>query len=93
MDSADRSGVAISSRGVSFAGYFLAAAEAVAGRRRVAECLARAVGRTGRRRIVERTYAWLGQFRRLLVRHEHLLSTYCAFFYLACFWITLRHSL
>ncbi len=31
-----------------------------------------------------------GQFRRLLVRHEHLLCTYRAFFYLACFWITLR---
>src|SRR2546427_9288922 len=44
-----------------------------------------------RRWIVERTNAWLGQFRRLLVRHEHLLSTYRAFFYLACFWITLRH--
>ena len=29
----------------------------------------------------------------LLVRHEHLLSTYYAFFYLACFWITLRHCL
>jgi hypothetical protein len=29
----------------------------------------------------------------LLVRHEHLLSTYRAFFYLACFWITLRHCL
>jgi len=43
--------------------------------------------------IVERTNAWLGQFRRLLVRHEHLLSTYRAFFYLACFWITLRHCL
>jgi len=43
-----------------------------------------------RRWIVERTNAWLGQFRRLLVRHEHLLSTYYAFFYLACFWITLR---
>ena len=43
-----------------------------------------------RRWIVERTHAWLGQFRRLLVRHEHLLSTYYAFFYLACFWITLR---
>jgi len=28
-----------------------------------------------------------------LVRHEHLLSTYRAFFYLACFWITLRHRL
>jgi hypothetical protein len=27
------------------------------------------------------------------VRHEHLLSTYRAFFYLACFWITLRHCL
>ena len=46
-----------------------------------------------RRWIVERTNAWLGQFRRLLVRHEHLLSTYRAFFYLACFWITLRHCL
>ena len=43
--------------------------------------------------IVERTNSWLGQFRRLLVRHEHLLSTYRAFFYLACFWITLRHCL
>jgi len=40
--------------------------------------------------IVERTISWLGQFRRLLVRHEHLLCTYRAFFYLACFWITLR---
>ena len=29
----------------------------------------------------------------LLVRHEHLLSTYRAFFYLACFWITLRRCL
>ena len=46
-----------------------------------------------RRWIVERTNAWLGQFRRLLVRHEHLLSTYRAFFYLACFWITLRRCL
>ncbi len=43
--------------------------------------------------LMERTNAWLGQFRRLLVRHEHLLSTYRAFFYLACFWITLRHCL
>jgi transposase len=46
-----------------------------------------------RRWIVERTNAWLGQFRRLLLRHEHLLSTYRAFFYFACFWITLRHVL
>src|SRR5664279_1143662 len=50
----------------------------------------RKLRRYKRRWIVGRTNAWLGQFRRLLVRHEHLLSTYCAFFYLACFWITLR---
>jgi transposase len=43
--------------------------------------------------IVERTNAWLEQFPRLLVRHEHLLSTYYAFFYIACLWITLRHCL
>jgi transposase len=43
--------------------------------------------------IVERTNAWLGQFRRLLVRHEHLLATYRAFVFLACFWITLRRCL
>ena len=53
----------------------------------------RKLRRYKRRWIVERTNAWLGQFRRLLVRHEHLLSTYRAFFYLACFWITLRHCL
>ena len=35
----------------------------------------------------------LGQLRRLLVRHEHLLATYRAFSYVARFWITLRHCL
>ena len=53
----------------------------------------RKLRRYKRRWIVERTNAWLGQFRRLSVRHEHLLSTYRAFFYLACFWITLRYCL
>jgi hypothetical protein len=53
----------------------------------------RRLRRYKRRWIVERTNSWLGQFRRLLVRHEHVLSTYRAFFYLACFWITLRHCL
>ena len=53
----------------------------------------RKLRRYKRRWIVERTNAWLGQFRRLLVRHEHLLATYRAFFYIACFWITLRHCL
>jgi transposase len=46
-----------------------------------------------RRWIVERTNAWLGQIRRLLVRHEHRPSICQAFFYLACFWITLRRCL
>src|SRR5690242_18100960 len=50
----------------------------------------RKLRRYKRRWIVERTNSWLGQFRRLLVRHEHLPSTYYAFFYLACLWITLR---
>ena len=53
----------------------------------------RKLRRYKRRWIVERTNAWLGQFRRLLVRHEHLLSTYRAFFYLACLCITLRKCL
>jgi transposase len=42
---------------------------------------------------LERTNARLGQFRRLLVLHEHHLLTYRAFFYLACLWITLRRCL
>ncbi len=53
----------------------------------------RKLRRYKRRWIVERTNAWLGQFRRLLVRHEHLLSTYRAFFYIACLWITMRRYL
>ena len=53
----------------------------------------RKLRRYKRRWIIERTNAWLGQFRRLLVRHEHLLLTYRAFFYLACLWITLRRCL
>jgi transposase len=53
----------------------------------------RKLRRYKRRWIIERTNAWLGQFRRLLVRHEHLLATYRAFFYLACLRITLRRCL
>ena len=36
-----------------------------------------------RRWVVERTFAWLGNYRRLLVRHERLLATYHGFFALA----------
>ncbi len=45
VDSANRSGVAISSRRVSLACNLLATAEAVAGRRRLAGCVARSAGR------------------------------------------------
>ena len=40
---------------------------------------------------VERTFAWLGNFRRLLVRYDYQLDSYQAFFHLACLIITLRH--
>jgi transposase len=53
----------------------------------------RKLRRYRRRWIVERTNAWLGQFRRQLVRHKHFLLTYRAFFYLACLWITLWRCL
>jgi len=40
---------------------------------------------------VERTFAWLGNFRRLLVRHERHLSTFWAFFVIAFVLVLLRH--
>ena len=43
-----------------------------------------------RRWIVERTFAWLGSFRRLLVRWERDLHTYCGLFTLALALLCLR---
>jgi transposase len=40
--------------------------------------------------IVERTFSWLGTFRRLVVRYERLLVTYAGFFHLACAMLVLR---
>ena len=40
--------------------------------------------------IIERTFAWLGHFRRLVVRYERLTSVYCALLYFAAALITLR---
>jgi transposase len=40
---------------------------------------------------IERTFAWLGNFRRLVVRYEYRLLMYQAFFHLACLLITLRY--
>lgn len=54
-------------------------------------------GRTLRRYrhrwIVERTIAWLGHFRRLLIRHERFTRIYGAFLHLACALIALRKVL
>jgi transposase len=40
--------------------------------------------------IIERTFAWLGGFRRLLIRHERLTSMYCSLLYFAAALIALR---
>jgi len=40
---------------------------------------------------VERTFAWLQNFRRLLVRQDRILSIYSGFFHFACLLITLRY--
>jgi transposase len=39
---------------------------------------------------IERTFAWLGNFRRLVVRYERLITVYQGFFHLACIIIALR---
>ncbi len=39
---------------------------------------------------IERTLAWLGNFRRLVVRYERLITVYSGFFHLACIIIALR---
>jgi transposase len=50
----------------------------------------RKLRRYKRRWKVERTFAWLGNFRRLVVRYERNIQMYAAFFHLACLIITLR---
>ena len=50
----------------------------------------RSLRRYKRRWIVERTFAWLGNFRRLVVRYDRTLLMYNAFFHVACLLITLR---
>jgi transposase len=50
----------------------------------------RALRRYQRRWIVERTIAWLTNYRRILVRHDHNLKMYKAFVHVACMLIALR---
>jgi len=53
----------------------------------------RALRRYKRRWTVERTFAWLGNFRRLVVRDDRSLTIYQAFIHIACFMIVLRRVL
>jgi transposase len=50
----------------------------------------RKLRRYKRRWTVERTFAWLQNFRRLVVRWDRKLTSYQGFFHLACLLITLR---
>jgi transposase len=50
----------------------------------------RKLRRYRRRWKMERAFAWLGNFRRLVVRYERKLQIYSAFFHLACLMIVLR---
>ena len=53
----------------------------------------RALRRYQKRWIVERSIAWLGNFRRLVVRYDRSLTIYQAFVHIACAMITLRRVL
>ena len=50
----------------------------------------RKLRRYRRRWKIERTFAWLGNFRRLVVRYERHVLMYAAFFHLACSLILVR---
>jgi len=50
----------------------------------------RTLRRYRKRWKVERTFAWLGNFRRLVVRYDRDINRYRAFFHIACALITLR---
>jgi transposase len=50
----------------------------------------RVLRRYRRRWIVKRTKAWLGNFRRYVVRYDRSLTIYCPVFHIACFMIVLR---
>ena len=51
----------------------------------------RKLRRYRRRWKIERTNAWLQNFRRVQVRYDRILSVYQGFFHCACLIITLRH--
>jgi transposase len=63
------------------------------GRRKPSLNDGRTLRRYRKRWKVERTFAWLGNYRRLVVRYDRTLSMYQTFFHIACAMITLRFLL
>jgi IS5 family transposase len=63
------------------------------GRRRPGRPLQHFLKEYAQRWIVERTFAWLGNFRRLVVRYERLIKVYHGLFLLACILICLARIL
>jgi len=59
-------------------------------RRRASLQDGRALRRYRRRWKIERLIAWLGNFRRLVVRYERNISMYQAFMHVACLFIVAR---
>lgn len=53
----------------------------------------RPLRRYRRRWKIERLFAWLGNFRRLVVRYEHHALNYLGFVHLGCILILLRQGL
>jgi transposase len=39
---------------------------------------------------IERTFSWISNYRRLVVRYERMINVYKAFFHIACILITLK---
>jgi transposase len=62
-------------------------------RRKPATQDGRALRRYKRRWIIDCTFAWLGNFRRLAVRCDRSLTVYRGFFHIAYFMIVLRRVL
>lgn len=60
------------------------------GRKRPAQQDGRSLRRYRKRWKVERVFAWLGNYRRLLIRWERNVLIYRAFLHLACILITIR---
>jgi transposase len=50
----------------------------------------RALRRYKRRWVIERTFAWLGNYRRLVVRYDRHITSYQAFLNIACMFMSLK---